>query len=144
MIGDAVRRKEDDHLVTGRTTWTASVRPTGTLHLAFLRSPVAHGRLLHLDVGKAAAAPGVVAVLTGEDLRLEGRGLIAAMGSKRAPEHQPMAVDVVRFPGEPVAAVVAVDEATAVDALAVIEVDYEPLPVVGDAAASTQLSRTRA
>jgi len=136
MIGDAVRRKEDDHLVTGRTTWTASVRPTGTLQLAFLRSPVAHGRLLHLDVSKAAAAPGVVAVLTGEDLRLEGRGLIAAMGSKRAPEHQPMAVDVVRFPGEPVAAVVAVDEATAVDALAAIEVDYEPLPVVGDAAAA--------
>jgi carbon-monoxide dehydrogenase large subunit len=106
MIGDAVRRKEDDHLVTGRTIWTANVRPTGTLHVAFLRSPVAHGRLLHLDVSKAAAAPGVVAVLTGEDLRLEGRGFIGTMVSMKAPEHQPMAVDVVRFPGEPVAAVV--------------------------------------
>jgi CO/xanthine dehydrogenase Mo-binding subunit len=69
MIRDAVRRKEDDHLVTGRTTWTANLRPTGTLHLAFLRSPVAHGRLLHLDVSKAAAQPGVIAVLTGTDLR---------------------------------------------------------------------------
>jgi aerobic carbon-monoxide dehydrogenase large subunit len=133
MIGDAVRRKEDDHLVTGRTTWTANVRPTGTLHLAFLRSPVAHGRLLHLDTSKAAAQPGVVAVLTGADLRLEGRGFLGAMVGRKAPEHQPMAVDVVRFPGEPVAAVIAVDEATAVDALAVIEVDYEPLPTVGDA-----------
>ena len=133
MIGDAVRRKEDDHLVTGRTTWTANVRPSGTLHLVFLRSPVAHGRLLHLDVSKAASQPGVVAVLTGEDLRLEGRGFIGAMVSSKAPEHQPLAVDVVRFPGEPVAAVVAVDEASAVDALAAIEVDYEPLATVGDA-----------
>jgi aerobic carbon-monoxide dehydrogenase large subunit len=145
MIGDAVRRKEDDHLVTGRTTWTANVRPGGTLHLAFLRSPVAHGRLLHLDVSKAAAAPGVVAVLTGEDLRLEVRGFRGAVVSKKAPEHQPMAVDVVRFPGEPIAAVVAVDEATAVDALAAIEVDYEPLPTVGDAeAALTSPARVHA
>jgi aerobic carbon-monoxide dehydrogenase large subunit len=136
MIGDAVRRKEDDHLVTGRTTWTANVRPSGTLHLAFLRSPVAHGRLTHLDVSKAAAQPGVVAVLTGEDLRLGQRGFLGAMVSKRAPEHQPVAIDVVRFPGEPVAAVVARDAAAAVDALAAIEVDYEPLPTVGDAAAA--------
>jgi carbon-monoxide dehydrogenase large subunit len=133
LIGHSIRRKEDDHLVTGRTTWTANVRPAGTLHLAFLRSPVAHGRLTHLDVSTAAALPGVVAVLTGEDLRLGDRGFLGTMVSKKAPAHQPLAVDVVRFPGEPVAAVVAVDEATAVDALAAIEVDYEPLPVVGDA-----------
>ena len=136
MIGDPVRRKEDDHLVTGRTTWTASVRPAGTLHLAFLRSPVAHGRLIHLDVSRAVSQPGVVAVLTGEDLRLGGRGFIGAMLDDRAPEHQPLAVDVVRFPGEPVAAVVARDAAAAVDALSAIEVDYEPLPTVGDAASA--------
>jgi carbon-monoxide dehydrogenase large subunit len=134
MIGDPVRRKEDDHLVTGRTTWTANVRPSGTLHLAFLRSPLAHGRLTHLDVSGALARPGVVAVLTGEDLRLGDRGFVGAMQGKRAPEHQPLAIDVVRFPGEPVAAVVASDAAAAADALSAIEVDYEPLPTVGDAA----------
>ena len=99
MIGDPVRRKEDDHLVTGRTTWTANVRPSGTLHLAFLRSPLAHGRLIHLDVSGALSRPGVVAVLTGEDLRLGDRGFVGAMQGKRAPEHQPLAVDIVRFPG---------------------------------------------
>ena len=136
MIGDPVRRKEDDHLVTGRTTWTANVRPAGTLHLAFLRSPVAHGRLIHLDVRPAAAQPGVVAVLTGEDLRLGERGFVGAMLDGSGPVHQPLAVDVVRFPGEPVAAVVARDAAAAVDALSAIEVDYEPLPTVGDAASA--------
>jgi carbon-monoxide dehydrogenase large subunit len=136
MIGDPVRRKEDDHLVTGRTTWTANVRPSGTLHLAFLRSPVAHGRLTRLDISAALSQPGVIAVLTGEDLRLGDRGFVGAMQGKRAPEHQPLAVDVVRFPGEPVAAVVARDAAAAADALSAIEVDYEPLPTVGDAAAA--------
>ena len=133
MIGDPIRRKEDDHLVTGRTTWTASVRPSGTLHVAFLRSPVAHGRIAHLDVSGAMTQPGVVAVLTGEDLRLGDRGFVGAMVSKRAPVHQPLAVDVVRFPGEPVAAVIARDAAAATDALSAIEVDYDPLPTVGDA-----------
>jgi aerobic carbon-monoxide dehydrogenase large subunit len=136
MIGDPVRRKEDDHLVTGRTTWTANVRPAGTLHLGFLRSPVAHGRLIRLDISRAVSQPGVVAVLTGEDLRLGERGFVGAMQGKRAPEHQPLAIDVVRYPGEPVAAVVARDAAAAADALSVIEVDYEPLPTVGDAAAA--------
>jgi carbon-monoxide dehydrogenase large subunit len=136
MIGDPVRRKEDDHLVTGRTTWTANVRPTGTLHLAFLRSPVAHARLVHLDVGGAAAVPGVVAVLTSKDLGLDARGFVGTMTGRRSPAHQPLVADVVRFPGEPVAAVIARDAATAVDALSAIEVDYEPLPTVGDAEAA--------
>ena len=133
MIGHSIRRKEDDHLVTGRTTWTANVRPAGTLHLAFLRSPVAHGRLIHLDISAAVSQPGVAAVLTGEDVRLGERGFRSALVDRTAPAHQPLAIDVVRFPGEPVAAVVAVDAASAADALSAIEVDYEPLPTVGDA-----------
>ena len=136
MIGDPVRRKEDDHLVTGRTTWTASVRPLGTLHLAFLRSPVAHGRLQHLDVSRAVAEPGVVAVLTGEELRLGDHGFVGISSDDTTPVHQPLAVGIVRFPGEPVAAVIARSAAEAVDALAAIDVDYDPLPAVGDAASA--------
>ena len=65
MIGDPIRRKEDDHLVAGRTTWTASVCPSGTLHVAFLRSPVTHDWISHLDASAGRLAqPGVVAVLT--------------------------------------------------------------------------------
>jgi carbon-monoxide dehydrogenase large subunit len=118
------------------------VRPTGTLHLAFLRSPVAHGRLAHLDVAGAAAVPGVVAVLTGKDLGLDARGFLGTMTGRRSPAHHPLVIDVVRFPGEPVAAVIARDAATAVDALSAIEVDYEPLPIVGDAEAALT-SQTR-
>ena len=127
MIGDAVRRKEDDHLVTGRTTWTANVRPPGTLHLAFLRSPVAHGRLHAPRRQPAAAAPGVVAVLTGED-SASGSWLRQRHGSRGRRTRAPaLAIDVVRFPGEPVAADRRREvRRTAVDALAAIEVDYEP------------------
>ena len=128
MIGDAVRRKEDDHLVTGRTMWTANVRPPGTLHLAFLRSPVAHGRIHHLDVSRAAVEPGVVAVLTGEDVRLGDRGFERIEPDGTEPVLQPLAIGIVRFPGEPVAAIIARSAAEAVDALAAIDVDYDPLP----------------
>ena len=100
--------------------------------MTFLRSPVAHGRITRLDVSTAREAPGVVAVLTGEDLALGERGFVG-IAHRHAPPHQPLAIDTVRYPGEPVAAVVALDAALAQDALALIEVDYDPLPVVGDA-----------
>jgi aerobic carbon-monoxide dehydrogenase large subunit len=135
VIGAAQLRKEDDHLVTGRTLWTSNVRLPGLLHIAFLRSPVAHGRITALDVSAAAEQPGVVGVLTGADLGLGDRGFSGVL-NRKGPRHDAIAVDVVRYPGEPVAAVVARDPAAAQDALAAIEIDFEPLPVVGDAEAA--------
>lgn len=135
MIGAAQRRKEDDRLLTGRTSWTASIRPPGLLHLVFLRSPLAHAVLTRVDVTAALARPGVVAACTGEDLQLGPDG-IRTLGFVRGgpnPVQQPLAVGRVRYPGEPVVALVARDATQAADALEAIEVDYEPLPVVGDA-----------
>ncbi|HEX6919558.1 MAG TPA: xanthine dehydrogenase family protein molybdopterin-binding subunit [Actinomycetes bacterium] len=138
MIGDPQRRKEDDRLVTGRTTWTANVRPPGTLHVAFLRSPVPHGRLRRVDVAGVLGRPGVVAAYTGDDLTLGPQGIrtIGRDRSRPQPVQQPLAVGTVRYPGEPVVAVVARTAAAAADALEAVEVDYEPLPVVGDARAA--------
>ena len=85
----------------------------GTLHLAFVRSAHAHARLLSIDVGKARALPGVVAVVTGEDIREEIRPLplpaVLPAFPARYPTFWPLAIDKVKFHGEPVAAVVAKD-----------------------------------
>ena len=67
-VGRSVRRREDAALLTGRATWTDDIDPPGVLHVAVLRSPVAHARITGIDTAPAREAPGVVAVLTGEDL----------------------------------------------------------------------------
>ncbi|MFC5747145.1 xanthine dehydrogenase family protein molybdopterin-binding subunit [Actinomadura rugatobispora] len=134
-VGSPRRRTEDARLITGRTRWTDNIQPQGTLHVAFLRSPHAHARIESVDVGQALARPGVVAVLTGADLAAEQGGLPCAWPvteDMKHPDHPPMAVDEVRYAGEPVACVVARDRYTAVDALEEIDVDYEPLPAVVD------------
>ena len=134
-IGSPRRRVEDARLVTGRTRWTDNIQPQGTLHVAFLRSPHAHARIEGVDVAQAARRPGVVAVFTGADLAAEQGSLPCAWPvteDMKHPEHPPMAVDEVRYVGEPVACVVARDRYTAVDALEEIDVDYAPLPAVVD------------
>ncbi len=70
-IGKARRRREDAHLITGRTTWTDNITLPGMLHLAFLRSPVAHARITSIDITEAKARPGVITVLTGQDVKDE-------------------------------------------------------------------------
>ncbi|WP_395109434.1 xanthine dehydrogenase family protein molybdopterin-binding subunit [Actinomadura sp. SCN-SB] len=134
-VGTPRRRSEDARLITGRTRWTDNIQPQGTLHVAFLRSPHAHARISGVDVEQARGRPGVVAVLTGADLAEEQGSLPCAWPVTediKIPDHPPLAVDEVRFVGEPVAIVVARDRYTAVDALEEIDVDYEPLPAVVD------------
>jgi carbon-monoxide dehydrogenase large subunit len=134
-VGSPRRRKEDARLITGRTTWTENITLPGLLHLAILRSPVAHARIAGIDVSAAAAAPGVVTVLTGRDIADVQGSMPCAWPVTEdivLPNHPPLAVDEVRHAGEPVAVVVARDRASALDALAAIDVDYEPLPVVLD------------
>jgi len=134
-VGSARLRKEDAHLVTGQTNWTDNITPPGTLHMAILRSPMAHARITEIDLSAARSRPGVVAVFSGRDVADEQGALPCAWPVTEDmvhPDHPALAVDEVRFAGEAVAVVVARDKASAVDALESIEIDYEPLPVVLD------------
>ncbi|MEJ3749456.1 xanthine dehydrogenase family protein molybdopterin-binding subunit [Actinomycetes bacterium KLBMP 9797] len=134
-IGKARRRKEDARLITGRTMWTDNITLPGMLHAAILRSPMAHARITTVDTSAAAQLPGVVTVFSGRDVAETQGSLPCAWvvtSDMVHPDHPPLAVDEVRHVGEPVAVVIARDAATAVDALASIDVEYEPLPVVMD------------
>ncbi|MFC4590526.1 xanthine dehydrogenase family protein molybdopterin-binding subunit [Sphaerisporangium corydalis] len=134
-VGAARRRKEDARLVTGRTQWTDNIQLPGMLHVAFLRSPMAHARVTRVDVSAALRRPGIVAAFSGADLAAEQGSLPCAWPVNDGmviPEHPPMAVDMVRYVGEAVACVVSTDRYKAIDALEAIEVDYDPLPAVLD------------
>ncbi|MFD7653700.1 xanthine dehydrogenase family protein molybdopterin-binding subunit [Actinosynnema sp. NPDC059797] len=138
-IGKARRRKEDARLITGATRWTDNLQLPGMLHLAVLRSPVAHARITSVDVTAAARMPGVLAVLTGRDLADEQGSLPCAWPITEdilIPPAPALAVDEVNFAGEAVALVVARGAAEAQDALAAVDVDYEELPVVLDVVAA--------
>jgi carbon-monoxide dehydrogenase large subunit len=134
-VGAARQRKEDARLITGRTMWTENVTLPGMLHLAILRSPHAHARITRVDTGPALNEPGVVAAFSGRDVA-DVQGSLPCAWPVTAdmvhPDHPPLAVDEVRHVGEAVAVVVARTRAAAVDALAAVDVDYEPLPVVLD------------
>ncbi len=134
LLGERIKRKEDPRLIQGRGHYVDDIKLDGMLHMAFVRSVHAHARLKSIDVAAARSTPGVVDVLTGKDL--QGKlGLVpcaAGMEGLKVPEHHCLAVDEVRFVGEPIVAVIARDRYTARDAADKIEVDYEPLPVVVD------------
>jgi aerobic carbon-monoxide dehydrogenase large subunit len=134
-VGAARRRKEDARLLTGRTMWTENITLPGMLHLAILRSPMAHARITRVDTAPALREPGVIAAFCGRDVADVQGSLPCAWPVTEdivMPGHPPIAVDEVRHVGEAVAVVVARDRARAQDALAAIDVDYEPLPVVLD------------
>ncbi|MDQ0945318.1 xanthine dehydrogenase family protein molybdopterin-binding subunit [Streptomyces sp. V1I1] len=134
-VGRSRTRKEDARLVTGRTTWTDNIALPGLLHMAILRSPMAHATIGHVDVTPALERPGVIAAFSGRDLAGE-------MGSMPCvwpvtediimPDHPAVAVDEVRYVGDPVAVVIARDRYAAADALEAVDVDYTPLPPVLD------------
>ena len=134
-VGAARRRKEDHRLITGRTRWTDNVTLPGMQHLAMVRSPIAHGRITSVDATAAKAAPGVIAVYTGADLAADQGELPNAWmitPEQKAPSHPSIAVDRVAFAGEIVAVVVARSAAEARDAVELVEVDYDDLPVAID------------
>ena len=134
-LGRARPRKEDARLVTGQTNWTDNIVLPGMLHMAFVRSPMAHARITSVDVSAARAAPGVIAAFSGADFADEQGSLPCAWPVTEdivIPAHPPMATDEVRYVGEAVAVVVARDRYAASDALALVDVSYEPLPPVLD------------
>jgi CO/xanthine dehydrogenase Mo-binding subunit len=123
-VGRDEPRRDARAKVTGTATYAYDVELAGMLHAKVLRSPHAHARIVSVDATRAAAVPGVHAVLT----RDEAAGL-GTYGSFVKDQHV-VAVDTVRYVGDPVAAVAAVDERTALEALDLIDVVYEPLPEV--------------
>ena len=122
-------RKEDDRLIRGQGRFVDDVTLPGMLHGALLRSPLAHARVGTIDASAALAHPKVHTVITGRDL--EARGL-AWMPTLSQDTQAVLATDKVRFQGQEVAFVIADDHYAARDALELIEVDYDPLPVVVD------------
>lgn len=131
FVGDAFGRREDDRLVSGEGKYMDDFEPSGNLHhLAILRSPLAHGEIDSVDTTAAEQRDDVKCVLTGEDIAEQMDPF--AVGVQNPPEYYPMAVDKVRYDGEPVAAVVATSKYAASDALEVINVEYSRLDPVMD------------
>ncbi len=125
-----VPRKEDARFIRGKGTFIDDIQRPGMLYGAILRSPLAHARITAIDVSAARAHPMVEAVITGETLAEAG---LAWMPTLSGDVQAVLATDKVRFQGQEVAFVVARDRYAARDALELISVDYQPLPVVADA-----------
>ncbi|WP_454621246.1 xanthine dehydrogenase family protein molybdopterin-binding subunit [Bradyrhizobium cenepequi] len=134
-VGAPIKRTEDPRLLTGNGEYTADRKPDRPLHLAFLRSGQSHARIERIDTAAAREAPGVVAVLTAEDIADDFRPVIpfSRMPNYYATPIVPLASKKVRYVGEPVVAVVATSRYLAEDALELIEVDYEPLGAISRA-----------
>ena len=135
-IGKARRRKEDQRLITGRTKWTDNIVLPGMLHLAMVRSPFAHAKVMSIDTEAAKGSTNVVAVYTAADFP-DGMGACAnawpITPEQVTPDHLPMVTEHVACAGEIVAVVVARSAAAARDAAELVDVDYEELPAVLDA-----------
>ena len=122
IVNHSIPRRDGRVKVTGKAQYVADLRLIGMAYAKVLRSPLAHGRIVAIDKAKAEAHPGVYCVVTGFDLE----GLNPYFGHA-VKDHPLLAIDKVRYAGEPVAAVVAVDERTAFEALELIDVRYEEL-----------------
>jgi carbon-monoxide dehydrogenase large subunit len=131
LVGQRIKRREDPRLIQGRATYVDDIKIAGMQHLAFKRSDIAHGHIRSIDTSAALAMDGVEAIYTGAQIA----ELVPPMPVGTpwpAPEHRAVAVDMVRYAGEPVAVVVACDRYLARDAADAIVVSYDPLPAVVD------------
>jgi aerobic carbon-monoxide dehydrogenase large subunit len=133
-VGTRTKRKEDPRLIRGLSTYVDDVKLPGLLHVAIVRSIHAHARIKSVDVAAAQKLSGVVAVVTGEDVKdkLGSVPCAAQIPGLKIPKHPVLAVGKVRYVGEAIAAVVANDRYIAQDAADLVEVDYDPLPAVVD------------
>ena len=134
LIGEPIKRREDPRLITGQGSYVDDLQPLGTLHMVIVRSPYAHARVTGIDVSAARNAPGVVAVLTPEDVQqsTEPVPVAAQLEGMHMPLRHALTGEEVKFVGEPVVAIVADDRYLAADAAELVEVEYEELPAVID------------
>ena len=146
-IGDSPRRREDVRFVTGQGAYLDDLKVAGVARAVVLRSPHAHARIKSIDATAARRAPGVLAVLTAAEAAADGLKPLRPYTEANVQNGEPfifapqplLATDTARFPGEPVALVVAETQAQALDAAELIEIDYEALPAVTTAAAALSL-----
>ncbi len=134
-LGKPIRRKEDARLLHGQTNWTDNIQLPGTVHMAILRSPMAHAKITKLDVSGALKQLGVVAAFGAKELGELNGGVPCVWpvtDDIKMPAFPALAIDKVRQVGDCVAVVLATSVAAAVDALDAIEVSYEALPAVTD------------
>ncbi len=137
-LGASIRRREDPRLFVGRGRFVADIALPHMLHVAFVRSPYAHARIVGIDATAAQTVPGVTAVVTAADLAGRVKPILA---DARYPGFHSsswpiLADDTVRYQGEPIAAVVAASPYLAEDVAALVDIDFDPLPVVVDAEAA--------
>jgi len=137
LVGQSIKRREDPRLITGAASFIDDIRLPGLAHAAILRSPYGHARIRSIAISNAANLPGVLGVFTGQDLESLGPLPCAWQAggvTNNVTTPRVLALGEVHQVGDPVAVVVAESRYQAEDALASIEVEYEPLPVVVDAA----------
>jgi carbon-monoxide dehydrogenase large subunit len=136
FVGQALKRKEDPRLITGQATYTDDLALPGMLHAAMVRSPEAHATITSIDTTAAREHPGVEAVFTGEDMEdLDAPCPMVWVPpgvEVHVPDHWPLARGKVGYVGQAVTVVIGSDKYGVVDAAALVEVDYDPLPVVTD------------
>ena len=135
LVGAPVRRKEDFRLIQGEGRYAGDMQPRDTATMAVLRCPHACARIRRVDADAARNIPGVLAVVTGAEFNAVCHAQLPLAGVRehmKAVSRWPMAADVAKYEGEPIAVVVAEDAYIARDALELIEVDYTPLPATVD------------
>jgi carbon-monoxide dehydrogenase large subunit len=143
VLGAPIKRREDRRFITGRGRYLDDIKLPGMAHLAILRSPYAHANINGIDTSAAKSMPGVLAVFTGADIPYNPLPMAWPAGGSAGLQNnvntpRVLTADGVKWTGEGVAAVVAETPEQAVDALEVIQVDYDPLPAVVDAEKATQ------
>src|SRR3972149_12246615 len=131
-VGARFPRIDGPPLASGQGQFSCDISLPGTLYAKVLRSPLAHARVLHIDTSKAERLPGVKAVVIGKDTSGLPYTYWVELLDPTVMDKHPLAMDKVRHVGDEVAAVAAVDEETAQEALELIQVDYEELPAVFD------------
>ena len=133
LVGKRIRRREDPRLITGTAVYLDDIKMPGMHHACIVRSPHAAAKIKSINAKPALERPGVAAVFTGADVKdLGAVPCAASLPGLRVPRHALLAQDRVYYVGHPVAVVVATDRYIARDAADLIEVEYEPLPVVAD------------
>src|SRR5829696_478191 len=133
-VGKRVKRTEDPRLIRGLAHYVDDIALPNTLHVAFVRSIYAHAKISSIDTEAARSAPGVVAIYTGQDIaeKIGPVPCASALPNLKVPDHRVLATNKVYFVGHPIAAIVASDRYAARDAVDLVMVDYEDLPVVTD------------
>jgi aerobic carbon-monoxide dehydrogenase large subunit len=136
-VGQALKRKEDPRMITGRGNYTDDISLPGMVYAAIVRSPEAHASIVSIDTAAARELPGVVAVLTGDEMAGDFGGPMAMVWAPpgveiKTPENWPLKRGEVKHVGDPVAVVVATSRGAALDAADEVIVEYDPKPVVVD------------